>query len=355
MKLQRYLIPLFLFVLVCQPAPAQTAAEDSLSPDRIEVSGGVVLTGTIKSVDSQFLTLTTDYAGVLTIDINKILNVRSTRLLDFDFPEELVVMGSTSQGVRSAPKVEPEPAPKPVVAEKEQPRKTTKEEPNRGTPVDKRGWTLEAGLDFNSRSGNTEKLDLTFTAEAKLQRQFDRFDLYSRYSYGENKGSVSSDEFIAGGRYTNFFYEDIGFFVREEYELDEFEGLEYRSTTAAGISWKVRNREDLRIEARSGLSYRYEDYKDDGTRDFPGMDLGVDINWKINPWIRFKGSYTFLPSVEELEDYVVEQDSGIDMPLDMSKRWKLRLGMSAKYNNAPDQGRERLDTRYYARVIALWP
>ena len=221
-------------------------------------------------------------------------------------------------------------------------------------PPPPEGWSLESGFNLTGKSGNTERFDIGVTLDAQYERDFDRLDLYGRYNYGTNRGRRNTDEIVVGGRYTNFVFDSLGFFVRQEGERDQFENLALRSTSAGGISYRLRKEEDLRIEFRGGFSYRFEDYETDGGEGIPGMDFGLDVLWKFSAWARFKGSYTFLPSVDDRQDFIVEQDSGFNLPLGMSDRWKLRFGFNSQYNNEPEPGRENTDWRYYARLIASW-
>ncbi|MGC9450797.1 MAG: DUF481 domain-containing protein [Oceanipulchritudo sp.] len=321
---QRPSIPLFLLLMAGLPALLSGEA----SPDRVEVAGGAVLTGIVESVEDGILWMNTAYAGRLAVDLTQVERIRSDRLIPGEVPVPVVTHVAKSPERKAlAAKVAEEPS---------------------------GGWALEAGLDLSASRGNTEKLDLTVTVDALLERDHDKFDLYGRYAYGDNRGRTTTNELILGTRYTNFFHDGLGVFIREELERDDFEGLVFRSTTASGLIWRLRQERDLAIEARSGLSYRYEDYADDGYEDFPGLDFGLDIRWRFTEWARFKGSYTFLPSADDFEDFILEQDSGFNVPLDTSDRWKLRFGISSKYNNNPDVGRERMDLRYYARLIATW-
>lgn len=216
------------------------------------------------------------------------------------------------------------------------------------------GWSLEGGLNLTGKSGNSKSFDIEFHLSGELDRNFDRLNAYGRYSYGTNNEVRSSDEIVVGGRYTNFLFDPLGVFLRQELERDQFENIAVRSTTALGLSYRWINREALSIEFRAGFSYRYEDYEDDGEDGSPGMDFGADVNWQISDWIRFKGSYTLLPALNDEGDFIFEQDSGVDLPLSRSDRWKMRFGISSQYNNQPGGNRQRSDYRYYARVIASW-
>ena len=318
---------------------------DSL-PDRVEVKGGAVLTGALESVTETTLSLRTPYAGRLEVALVSVERVVTENELAKALPETIAVLSPQA----------PPPVPSPLtgatppVAVKPPARK---EAPPTGTG-EVRPWSLEAGLNLTGKSGNVEKIDINVTIDATMKRAYDRLDLYGRYAYGTNRSRRTSDEIILGGRYTNFFIEDIGIFFREELERDNFEGVLFRSTTASGLTWRLRNELDLTIEARSGISYRYEDYVDDGYEDFPGMDFGVDINWKFAEWGRFKGTYSYIPSVDNFSDFIIEQDTGLNFPLSTSEFWKLRFGLATKYNNRPDQGRDKMDLQYYARLIASW-
>jgi hypothetical protein len=320
-------IQLFTLIILGSLLPVVCAGAENQSMDRIETIDGAVLTGDIKEESVGYITLTTSYAGTLVVDRSQI--VRISNLEDH----------GKSSGKAVA--VSPAPTPAPVA-----PAAAPEKMPDI--------WSFELGFNLNGNQGNTEKLDLALTADIEMDRKKDRLDIYSRYSYGKNRGKSTANEVILGSQYTNFFNNNIGFFFREELEHDDFEGVLYRSTTASGFSWKLRSEESLTIETRSGLSYRYEDFKDDGYEDYPGMDFGLNINWQFIEWARFKGSYTYLPSVADFGDYILRQDTGFNLPLDYSNLWQLRLGVVSKYNNQPDVGREKLDHRYYARLIASW-
>jgi hypothetical protein len=84
------------------------------------------------------------------------------------------------------------------------------------------------------------------------------------------------------------------------------------------------------------------------------MDLGVDVLWKFAKWGDFKGSYTILPSVEDAEAFILEQDSGVNMRLDYINKWSVRFGVWTKYNNQPAGKRDNTDIRYYVRLVSTW-
>ena len=331
-------------ISACLFSSLAVAQGPDLSEDRIETAGGAVLTGTITAVEGEIIRLSTSYAGDLEVDVLQVKRVVSMRDLAGQLPGSLLASSRPDSGETLPSSGVPEPAPKPA----------SKAAPAKSPGDQKTGWVVEAGANLNGSSGNTQKLDLGLAVDARLKRKFDRIDLLGRYTYGTNRGRETSNELVLGARYTNFFHKRLGYFLREEVEHDGFEGVEFRSTTAAGLSNTFYERETLAMEARSGFSYRYEIYDKDGSNQFPGMDFGVDLQWKFAPWIHFKGSYEFVPSLEQADDFLVTQDSGINIPLSNERNWQVRLGIISKYNNQQDGNREPLDHRYYARLTATW-
>jgi hypothetical protein len=324
-------------VVFCVTLVRLAGAEPAGQPDRIEVAGGAVLTGRISGVEAGRLALFTDYAGTLQVELDKVERVELGSPRPLNLPERLLA---------AAPAATESIAPPQAAAPPLQP------ETPQAPPAPK--WSVEGGFNLSGRSGNSEKFDLAVTLDAELERTFDRTNLFSRYAYGTNRRARSANEIIVGGRYTNFLFNRTGLFFRQELEKDEFERIRARSLSAFGVTRQFRNSEELRIEGRTGLSFRYEDYEDDGEDQFWGIDLGVDINWEIRKWARFKGAYTLQPSVRDTQGFIFEQDSGLNLAIGEETPWKLRLGFSSTFNSEPDPGRESLDTRYYARLIATW-
>lgn len=320
-----------------------------VSPDRIEIKGGAVLTGNIIESTAEVIRLQTEYAGIVEVQAAKVSKVITRKSLSEKLPVGLVsapippVLKPKSSQPAIVKKASPTGS-KPPVAAKKPPSPAKK----------KYGWELEGGMNLTGNEGNSEKLDIGLNIDTKYLQKFYRLDLYSRYSYGTNRDKLTSDEIILGGRYTNFFYKKFGFFFREELERDKFEGVDFRSTSAGGFSYKIHDSKVLDLEVRSGLSYRYEEKNIGQTKEFPGMDFGLDMNWQFAPWMNFKGSYGFVPSFNDSDEFILSQDSGVTMPLSKTSLWKIRFGLTSKYNNRPTKNKKQLDHKYYVRLIASW-
>lgn len=343
MSKQRIILVIFLCIL----ATLSLADDAESSIDRIETEGGAVLTGIILDSSNEVIRLETAYAGVLEVRTSMVKKIISNKELSGALPAAVVVIPADKPVVAAKPPEKtPPPDSKPAVAAKPPAPKAV--------PAKKYGWEIEAGMNLTGNEGNSEKTDVGLNIDTTYLQKYYRFDLYGRYNYGTNQDKLTSDELILGGRYTNFFYKRFGWFVREELERDKFEAIDFRTTTASGFSYKIVNDKSLDLEASTGLSYRLELASDDEQEDFPGMDFGVAVQWQFAPILTFKGDYSFVPSFNDSDEYIITQNSGFDIPISKNSSWKLRLGLTTKYNNQPPKKRERLDHKYYLRLIATW-
>lgn len=219
-----------------------------------------------------------------------------------------------------------------------------------------RKWSYTASADVSGAFGNSENFGAALQFEAQLEGPRDRLTLYAGYKYKETEKLRSEDEQKAGMRYTSFFSEKMGWFIREELERDFFEGIDFRSTTAGGLTYRFIKEERLSLEGSAGLSYRYESYSDPMQEDdgFPGLDFGLNLDWQFADWGKLVTSLSYVPSVDDFGDYLIEHESGIDIPLGTSEGWVMRFGLSNQYNSEPGPGRDNLDTTYFTRLILSW-
>lgn len=217
-----------------------------------------------------------------------------------------------------------------------------------------RRWTYEAGANISGRSGNSDSDRVGLHMRATLTGPSDRLAFYGSYDYAETDGTRGADEMKAGTRFTSYFTQNLGWFIRSELERDTFEGVDFRSTNAGGLSYRFIQEPDMELEGSAGVSYRYEDYIGGGSEDYPGLDFGLRFVWQFADWARLTSHVSYVPSVEDFSEYLLEQDTGVEIPLASSDFWRLRVGLNHRYNNRPEAGRTSLDTAYYVRMLLSW-
>lgn len=215
-------------------------------------------------------------------------------------------------------------------------------------------WSYEVGFDLSGKSGNSEEFGSAARLKADLTRPNHSLGFYLSYDQAEKNGGQTSNEIIAGATYNSFFKEKLGWFVRSEMERDQFEDIDFRVTSAGGLSYRFFKQEHHSLSGRAGGSYRSEKLENGEKIKSPGLDFGLKHFYRFDKIGRVTTDLKFIPSVEDFSDFRLTQDTGLEFSLGGGKSWKVRFGVSNFFNNNPAPGKERLDTTYYTRLLLTW-
>lgn len=327
-----------------------------------ELADGSRIEGTLQKVHEGTFFIETAFAGVLEIAQAQVISFSSEEPVMVRTSEGEVYRGPLEAG--GAGQVEVQSASGPVAADVAlvetvwpegtlDPREAAR---RAAAESERRQWSFNVGLDISGSDGNTDEFGSSVMARAKLEGPDDRLEFYGSYAYEQANDQRTKDEQKLGIDYTNFFTPKWGWYVRQELERDTFEGIDFRSTSGAGLNYRFIQEERLQLEGHAGASYRYESYTDAGVEDdsFPGLDMGFDLNWQFADWGKLVSSVNYIPSVNDFGDYLIEHESGIDIPLGTADYWTVRLGLSNDYNSRVGEGREKLDTEYFIRLMLSW-
>ncbi|MBN2447306.1 MAG: DUF481 domain-containing protein [Phycisphaerae bacterium] len=214
-------------------------------------------------------------------------------------------------------------------------------------------WTLtiEAGAIY--KEGNTDRLEGRGKIEAKRKTDVDLMRLYAQGAYSEENDVRSTAEVKAGAYYEHLLFNDRFFlYGSTEAEYDEFENLDLRYTVVGGPGYYWIKQETHELKTRTGLGYQHESFMD-GTRTNEAiMDVGLNYRLDITPWVRFTEDASYYPTFESVRDHRLLFDTAFVFPIGTSDMWKIKLGVTHEYDALPQPGYKRLDTTYYANILA---
>lgn len=216
----------------------------------------------------------------------------------------------------------------------------------------KRAWAFEASVDVMGAQGNTDSLATAVGFSATLAGPEDKLAFYASYTRAELDGETSADNAKGGVDYSAYFTERASWYVREEIGTDKIKDLDFYSNSAAGLGYAVIKKPNQELTFRAGLAYRYEAYAEDDDVSTPALDLGLSHTYSTEKW-RLVNKLVFLPSLEDFNNYRIQHDSAIELPL-AAARWKIRIGIANDYVSEPQPGKEKLDTTYYTRFVLSW-
>lgn len=328
--------------------------------DVIETTDGARLVGTVVGIDGGVIKLQTTYAGVLEIDQAMVRTMTTETPVTVRLQSGSVMTGPVQQSSDGEVRIQ---SPDGTMTTSVN-RIAATWRPGDKDPAQiameaeieaaKRKWEFEAAVDVTGKSGNSDNLGAAVYGSATLEGPDDEFNIYASFAYEESNSIKSAEEIIAGASYKSFFYDKLGWYVRTEFEIDEFEDIDYRSTSGAGLTYKFVRRENLKLDGQAGLSYRFESFETGGTEDSIGLDFGLAMDWRFATWGELKTRLSYIPSFEDLGDFLLTHDSGVEMPLGDGERWLLRMGIEHSYDSEPTGNLDELDTTYYLRLVLRW-
>ncbi|HKL20347.1 MAG TPA: DUF481 domain-containing protein [Tichowtungia sp.] len=333
----------------------------ALFADEVLIEDGTVLKGKIASITEEAIEIETAFAGTLKVDRAQVTGFSTDEEVFVRLASGAVMPGTVSasdegsvkisgvDGVLSAPLRSVrqgwlEPGQDPQLLAREKAAKELE-----------RKWKYQVNGRISGKSGNTDEQSIGTAFSATLDGKHDELKFYGSYDRQETDGQKTSDELRAGMRYTSYFKEPWGWYVRQGLEADEFENIKLRSVTAGGLSYRFADEDHYKLSANSGVSYRYESYRD-GTpaQGSVGLDIGLQHFYRFKNRFEMNNELTYVPSIEDFASYLVTQDSWLDFPLGDSKLWKVRVGLRNDYNSQPEGGRKDTDTTYYSSLVVDW-
>ncbi len=329
--------------------------------DVVFTSDGSRIVGRIEQVAEGRLIITTEIAGRLEIDTAKVTAIDVDRPVNVQFEsgDRLVgtmeskdgqargvmhtALGDITIDTGGMTALWPEGTEDPAVVAV---RRKAEEEKDELRP--KWSVTLEAGGVL--KEGNTDTLDARGRFDVKRRTSDELLEFFLAADYSEQADRRTRNEYRGGIRYENSVTNRNYWYTRIELEFDEFEDLDLRSIAAAGTGYYWLKQPDHELKTSLGLGYRHESFDSGTTTDAAVIDLGLNYDVELAPWVQFTHASIYSPDIEEFADYRLALDTAIVFPL-KHEAWKLKVGMRNEYNSTPPRGIERLDNTWYANVV----
>ena len=326
----------------------------SLGADTITTQDGATIVGKITSIESGKVTISTSFAGSITVDQKQVQTLQIDEALNIRLNDQTKLTGTVSTDANGNLQIRSDA------------RSHTSSISNISTvwPKDavdpqiaalQRKWDYEIAADITGKSGNSHEFGSAISGRAKLTGPQDTFLLYANYDRKKTDGSTSSDQFRGGIDYQLQFSDRLSWFVRNEAGYDKVKGIDFYDIAAAGIGYHFIKQPKHTLIGRTGLSYRYESYQDTMLKEdlnSLGLDFELSHEWSFEQ-SRIVNNITYTPAFESIHEYRIFHESFYEVPLSASL-WKFRIGISNDYNANPGTGKDRLDTTYFARLVFTW-
>ena len=319
--------------------------------DVIELDNGSKIIGQIEKIGGGKVHVKTDFAGTLEIDMARVANLLSDNPVFVAFTSGNRLYGKVNYTKEQTQVDMPDGN---TVVTKDAIAASWLQGQLDPLAPSQRKWSYSVGVDFAGKSGNTEKFTTGGRTRAILKGPVDRLLFYLRWAYSKEDGEKSDDEVITGIDYESDFGERHVWYSRIELEKDNIKDLDLRSTAAVGYGYYFIKKSDHTLRGRTGIMYRHEDYANQNSENTLGLDLGFSQMYKLSDSWRLLNDITWTPSVEDIHDYRFYHESAFEVPLGNTEIWKLQLGVTNDYDSEPAEGKDRLDTTYFTRLVLEW-
>jgi putative salt-induced outer membrane protein YdiY len=282
--------------------------------DEITMKNGDRLSGTVLEARDGKLLLQTPYAASIAVHMDQISAIETEMPVTLRMQGQEVLMGrlTTFDGqIR-------------LLATEERGETVVSWEQVRSLNVPEITWSGNVFAGGVHQSGNTDRLSVTFGADAVRRGLDDRFSLSFLYNYAEEDGTLTTRDAYGAMKYDYFFTPGFYGLLSVELLKDRFKDLNLRAVVGPGLGYQVweDGRKSLALEA--GIAYFSEDRIEGDDEQWITARLGVVFGYQITPWLQFNDTFTFYPQLENSGDYTFRNDAALVTSL--SATWSLRLG-----------------------------
>ena len=322
--------------------------------DEVLLNDGSRLVGTVGTITDGKLSLTTDFAGELKIDMAKVKGIttdqpvtvetgdgeRARGVLRYKEPYGQEVT-SPSLGSRTltleqmkAVWIRESDSPEAIAAVKAKPK-----------------WTARLEGAIDGQTGNSESIAAHGRVQVKRTTETVRFQTYLQGRFARRNGEGTANEIMGGMGIEADLRDRLFAFGKVDLEFDEFEDLDLRSTLTGGLGYFWIREKGHEFKTRAGVGYQHESFNSGTSSDQLVIEAGVDYLKQMTSWLLFTHKTTYFPTLDGLDDFRLVSETAGEIPIDPDKIWRIRIGMRNEFDNLPRPGVERLDTYYFLSLV----
>jgi putative salt-induced outer membrane protein YdiY len=216
-------------------------------------------------------------------------------------------------------------------------------------------WVSSAALGVTLTRGNSDTTLVSADAHTEKKWEADDLSLGINGLYGNQRtlGATSTTEtadLLHGYvQYNRSFASNFYGFFRVDGLHDGIADIQYRLTLSPGVGYyfvKEKNT-DVSVEAGPGwidekLGHRY--------MNFAVFRVAEKIHQTISDRARFWETLEYLDQMDNLDNYIVNAEIGIEADLTKKKNLSLRCTLDDSYNNLPALGRLKNDLKLITAI-----
>jgi putative salt-induced outer membrane protein YdiY len=328
-RVRLFLVSLLLTVM----APASAAADEVL------MKNGDLLTGTVVRAGEGMLTLKTEYAKSIRVNMSGISTVSTDEPVEVHLSDGQVLKGKLEEAEEG----------RSYLAGDEGREETSFSwDMVKAINPDKRKWSGNFSVGASANRGNTEDLSVSLAGRATRRTEYVRFDIRFRFNYAEEEEKVTTRDFYGSMKYDYFIRERLYTFLVLEFNKDEFKDLNLRTAVGPGLGYQIWDEEDRALQVEAGVSYFNEDLDEGEDDDWVTGRFAADGRWKVLDAVELSNYFVAYLNLSDIKDTQIRNEaSAVDS---FSPSWALELTYILEFDNEPSIEVKKTDHTWVAAI-----
>jgi len=187
-------------------------------------------------------------------------------------------------------------------------------------------------LGFVSVSGNTSTVTLSFAE--KLIRRIPRWEFREEFGtvYGETDGAHTSNMLRAMLR-ADYGLDGVAIYTRGSFDKNKFAGVDSRFGEGIGLAWRVKATEINQLNLEGGFELNQQENVDGTSDNFSSLRAATTWKHIFSEKSYFFVGLEFLPNLDESEDYRINSETSVVVPL--SAHVAMKASYIVRFDNLP--------------------
>jgi putative salt-induced outer membrane protein YdiY len=166
-------------------------------------------------------------------------------------------------------------------------------------------------------------------------------------TYGELEGEKNVEGLHGFAQYNRLFSERAYGYLRLDGLHDAIADIEYRFTFSPGAGYYFIKNEQTTLSGEAGPAFIYEKQGGEST-GYITARLAERLEHKFNENVRLWQAIEFLPQVDDLNNFLINAEIGIESKL--TPKLSVKVFAIDNYDNEPAPGREENDLKVVTAV-----
>lgn len=305
-------------VLMSSPTLAGTAVQ-------VELHNGDRLSGTLEgAVDKGDLTLTTAFAGTLTLPRGQVSAIKSADGAATLWPAPVPEAWETADTVLDPGKYK---------------------------------WSGSVDVGASVDSGNSDTQEYMVDARVEARNAGGRWTLIADSDFTNEDDKETENDHTVDLLYDRFIQGSKWFYgARGKAEVDKEADLDLRTRLGPIVGYQFYDREDLSLLVRTGPEWQREEYAGQDADDSLGAFWGLDYEqaiWDMGAGaLRAYHTHEISTPLDDTGAWVAETDTGLRIPL--SERLRASAGVEFDWTNDPPPAVRHQDVTYALKLGYEW-